>query len=406
MHDPTVRHPSPFDTVLTFLFAATAALLGPLAGTAPRGMPVWILTILALSAALLVRRGGRVRPYSRTTITIAAFVALAAVSIAWSPSPRASLTVLEISYTALTALLAGMCIATLSETAAQRLGGLFVGGLLVGILTFAVESGFDYPFHHWIGNGVDNAVLAISNVPKRSAALLALLVWPAALVLRRRGWGVWALALPVAYVLMSLLQTSRSAMVGVFIGLVTFALATRWRTATRRALALLLAVAFIGAIPIAYTLDRIFGLDDAEWLFTSARHRVEIWWRAAHRALDTPFLGQGIDASRALIPRGETSYFETLTNSLLPLHPHNVFLQLWLELGAVGTALALAVLLLVLDAIRRLEPRDQPYALASFAAALGMAYTAYGVWQAWWMAGMLAAGLMVRLATRIPQSAS
>ena len=130
---------------------------------------------------------------------------------------------------------------------------------------------------------------------------------------------------------------------------------------------------------------------------------MEIWWRAADRALETPLLGQGIDASRSLVPMGETSQFETLTSSLLPLHPHNAFLQVWLELGVLGAALALAVTLFVLFGTRRLERADQPYALASFMAALGMVSTAYGIWQAWWMAGLLAAGLMVLLASRVPR---
>ncbi|WP_448190754.1 O-antigen ligase family protein [Azospirillum sp. sgz301742] len=394
------------DTLLAFPFAAAIALLGPLAGVVPRGMPVWAITMLVLSAALLARTGGLarlLRPDRWAAASVLAFLALAGASVAWSPSPRAGLTFVEIGYIALAAALAGACIADLPEEAAGRLGRLFVGGLMVGILIFSVENALDYPLHRWVNHTPADVPVSIGNVPKRAAALLALLVWPAALVVRRLGYRLLAPALPLGFAALSLLQSSRSAIAGVAIGLVAFALASWWATATRRALAGALAAAFAGAIPLAYLLERVLDLDHAPWLFTSARHRVEIWWRAANRALETPLLGQGIDAARALKPMGETSQFETLAESLLPLHPHNAFIQVWLELGGLGAALALAVTLMVLGGTRRLERADQPYALASFMAALGMVSTAYGIWQAWWMAGMLAAGLMVLLASRVPR---
>lgn len=407
MQDSPPRRATPIDAILSYPFAAAVALLGPMAGLVPRGLPVWALTLAVLSAALLVRGGAlaRLRPERWTTAAVAAFLALAAASVAWSPSGRAALTVVEIGYIALAAGLAGACIADLPPPAARRLGWLFVGGLLAGILIFSAENALDHPLHRWV-NAKDAGDLSVAegNVPKRAAALLALLVWPAALVLHRRGFRLLAPALPLAFAGLSLLQPSRSAIVGVGLGLAALLAAQRWTAATRRALGAVLAAAFAVAIPAAWLFERVLDLDHAPWLFRSAQHRVEIWWRAAGRALDTPLLGQGIDASRALKPMGETSQFDPLTESLLPLHPHNAFLQVWLELGALGAALALAVGLLVLARTRRLEPADQPYALASFTAALAMVSTAYGIWQAWWMAGMLAAGLMLTLATRVPRS--
>ena len=68
----------------------------------------------------------------------------------------------------------------------------------------------------------------------------------------------------------------------------------------------------------------------------------------------------------------------------------------------LGAALALAAALLLLLGTGRMERRMQPFALALFASGLAMASTAYGIWQAWWMGGMLASGLMLRLAARTP----
>ncbi|HYH18284.1 MAG TPA: O-antigen ligase family protein [Azospirillum sp.] len=392
-------------TVLAALAGMSAALLGPLIGTAPRGMPVWLIVTALVAAAALAHTGrlAALRPGRFGLAAVGGFVVLAAASVAWSPSGRALATTLEIAYVATGALLAGSWIATLSEADAGRLARLFVGGLVLGIAAFTVEDALGYPVHQWINGKATGYAIDDSNVPKRTAVLFALLVWPGALALHRAGLRTAALALPALYAASSVLQSSRSAMVGVVVGLAAFALARASAMWFRRALAALLVVAFTGALPLALFLDRGLGLADASWLFTSARHRVEIWSLAANRALESPLLGQGIDSSRALKIAGEFRRFAVEDATLLPLHPHNAFLQVWLETGAAGAMLALALALLTLGGTRRLPADEQPYALALFAAALVMVSTAYGIWQAWWMAGIVASGLMLRLAARAPR---
>lgn len=391
-------------TLLATLAGVSAALLGPLVGTAPRGTPVWLIVTTLIAAAALARAGrlATLRPGRFALAVGCGFVALALASVAWSPSGRALATTLEIGYVALGALLAGSWIATLSEEEAGRLARLFVGGLVVGIAAFTLEDALGHPLHQLV-NGKAGYAIDDSNVPKRTAVLFALLVWPAALGLHRAGLRTAALALPALYAASCLLQSSRSAMVGVAVGLVAYGLARASAHGVRRVLAVVLVVAFTGALPVALFLERVLGLADASWLFTSARHRVELWSLAAGRALEAPMLGQGIDSSRALKIAGEFRRFSVDDATLLPLHPHNAYLQVWLETGAVGAMLTLALALLALGATRRLPADEQPYALALFAAALVMVSTAYGIWQAWWMAGIVASGLMLRLAARAPR---
>ncbi|WP_247887269.1 O-antigen ligase family protein [Azospirillum sp. SYSU D00513] len=385
-------------------------LLGPLVALAPRGMPAWAIGMTLIALAGLARSG---KPFSffhsmafpnpgRLLAVTAALLALAALSMSWSPSGRAGLTVLEMGYVALGALAVGAWLRGLPAGDAGRLGRLFMTGLAIGIGLYLLEWAFDFPLHRWWDPSLTVAALKASNVPKRTAVLLALLVWPAALLLRRPGTGAWrrhaGLLIPAGYTLASLLLSSRSAMVGGLLALVAYLLALRSPHLVRRFLAAFLALAFAGVLPLVLTLDRLAGLADAPWLFPSARHRVEIWGMAAERALASPLFGHGIDASRSLDPMGALSRFGTLATSLLPLHPHNAFLQIWLELGAAGAALALALTLLLLGRTRQLAELAQPHALALFATALAMASTSYGIWQAWWMCGMLASGLLLALA--------
>ena len=90
-----------------------------------------------------------------------------------------------------------------------------------------------------------------------------------------------------------------------------------------------------------------------ERLPTSALHRMLIWDFTAERIAERPLLGWGMEASRtvpggrgqpeaAALDRmrvtdpGQRRWFAEPHVQILPLHPHNGALQLWLELGAVG----------------------------------------------------------------------
>lgn len=402
-HDASTALP---DATLAAAAGIAAGLLGPLAALAPRGLPVWAILFTAIALGGLIRRRalGRMARALPAILVVGVFLLLAALSGLWSPSDRAAATVAEIAYIALGALAGGAWVSQMPGVEARRLACLFLGGFLAGVAVFGIEALLDFPLHRWWNAIPDEEVvhLLYSNVPKRTAALLCLLVWPASLAIdRTRARGV-ALLLPVGYALLCLPLTSRSALLGIAIGLVVFALACWSARAGRILLGSVVAVAFTAMVPLALFLDRALNLEGADWLFPSARHRIEIWSFAAGRALQAPLLGQGIDASRALEPQGEVSRFVPLTDSLLPLHPHNAALQVWLEMGAIGSALALAAIMMLLAGTGRMARRDQPFALALFATALAMGSTAYGIWQAWWMAGFLAAALMLRLAARVP----
>ena len=395
--------------------AAALLLLGPLVVLAPRGLPVWVIatTVMALiatartpalAAALLARPAAPV---------VVGLLILAGVSIAWSPSPRALLTTVEIGYIALGAAAIGAWISTLSGRGATLCGRALLAGLAVAALLFGTEVLLDFPLNRW-WNAVPAATDVMnSNVPKRTSAILALLVWPAALILYRLRGRLAALLPLVLYATASLLLSSRSALLAMVLSLIAFLCAggLNRRPAPvdgrflRIAIGVLLAAAFALAVPAAWLLADVLRLDEAGWLFRSAQHRVEIWGHAAARIPDALLAGHGIDASRALTPDGAVSRFSPLFDSLLPLHPHNIFLQVWLELGGLGAALALAITLLVLNATRRLDGVAQPYALGLYVSGLAMASTAYGIWQAWWMAAHLTAGLTLAMAARIPQHA-
>jgi O-antigen ligase len=66
-------------------------------------------------------------------------------------------------------------------------------------------------------------------------------------------------------------------------------------------------------------------------------------------------------------------------------HPHNIYLQVWYELGFVGAALLTAFGLLLLRNVTQLPGPQRPFAYAMFAAAAVQIAFSYSMWQIWFM---------------------
>ena len=114
--------------------------------------------------------------------------------------------------------------------------------------------------------------------------------------------------------------------------------------------------------------------------------RAQIWAYASELIGERRWLGHGLDAARLYSKEVEIG---GSVQDLMPLHPHNASLQIWLETGAVGAALAAAVLLVggwVL-AKRMKTNRHQMAAACATLASFGLlANSTYGAWQEWWIA--------------------
>ncbi|MGB0720712.1 MAG: O-antigen ligase family protein, partial [Bdellovibrionales bacterium] len=138
------------------------------------------------------------------------------------------------------------------------------------------------------------------------------------------------------------------------------------------------------------------------WLTSSASAlpRMEIWDFIARRALQSPIIGHGMNAARVIDDFDTAMLYHP---SRHVLHPHNFVLQIWLEFGLVGAALATAFLIYLLRAILQ-SPAAALY-LPVFCAALTIAGTTYGLWQSWWLGCFfLIAALAVILAKSYPQN--
>lgn len=146
-------------------------------------------------------------------------------------------------------------------------------------------------------------------------------------------------------------------------------------------LLLLLPVLIGSVIPDRAGID---GMTSEHGPWPSELHRLYMWRFVVDTIFDGNLLiGFGADASRGFPGAREKIMWGI---ELMPLHPHNGALQIWLELGIIGAVLMALAPLMIFRSSKDLEKTDCALAAAFLAAYLTPWLLSYGVWQSWWMA--------------------
>jgi O-antigen ligase len=88
--------------------------------------------------------------------------------------------------------------------------------------------------------------------------------------------------------------------------------------------------------------------------------------------------------------------------SLLPLHPHNAFLQIWLELGLIGMLIASAFLYFLMEKGMSLVKRSQQMIfMSALFPSLVVVNMSYGLWQSWWICSLFIIAGIVQMMSRV-----
>ncbi len=351
--------------------------------------------LLALAGAAClpaaVSRGGRSAPL---TVLLAAAM-LAAASYGWGvirPAAFPRYGAVE-ALTALKLLLQlalygafVVAAATLSPGQGRRaMLVLAVGFALMGAVLLLEALG-GATLYQWIKREAHQATrpdLARRNVA-RAAYAAVLVLWPAGLALGARGWRWVALALGGELAAAAVLLRVDAPLAALAASGAVFVLVLRIGPVAARALGVAAAGLMAFAPALALVLTRVPGAAETGGGLAKASWgaRVAVWRFTAERIAERPLTGWGLDASRAF-------------PGAIPLHTHDLALQVWLELGAAGAALAAAFWWLVFEGCARLRAHDA--GLGAAAAASATAYLvigalSFGAWQEWWLAlGALAA---------------
>ncbi|MEI9987419.1 MAG: O-antigen ligase family protein [Aliidongia sp.] len=249
----------------------------------------------------------------------------------------------------------------------------------------------------------------------RGATIHAILMVPLLLGLWQAG-ARWLAILQFVLGLLAILVTSSLSAkmalgTAVLVGGAVFVL-----PALRYALLVLLA-ALVVALPLVlpYHPDptTVCWLSDNK---ASALHRLYIWNFATERIAEHPLIGWGLDAARR-IPGGDgrvlilrcdaVKYPGThprVDSTVMPLHPHNGILQVWLELGGIGALFGFGAVILILGrAFTAPEWRSraaQAGFVGIFLGGLSVGLVSFGIWQEWFLAALFIAAAVAVLAAR------
>lgn len=307
-----------------------------------------------------------------------------------------------------------------------------VAGAAVGMLYLTIECVWNFPIlksvltgfpalrppqkHVKLGpDGSMNVGLYLLN---RGFGAATVLLWPALMLLwllapRRRA--LWMGGLAVAgFTIATFSSEHETSMLALFFS--AFAMAA---LLIRQKPALwLIMIAWLGAtllvVPIAASAYSA-GLYKADWIPTTGRNRIILWGVTAQRIDNAPLLGIGVGSTKELDEQ-EGPRAERPADHTYPLrtgrHSHNVYMQAWYELGAIGAALLATLGITALFAFNRLPRNLRPAAISSFVAAAVMGAFSWGLFQTWFMAVfatwvialMIAIELGRRTATHSPMS--
>ncbi|GJL91444.1 O-antigen ligase family protein [Hyphococcus sp.] len=300
---------------------------------------------------------------------------------------------------------------SLTREWAWRLGQAFLWALVAGmaILSFeGVSEGF-LRAHLPPGGASDDRIRDIIALG-RGVTALAPALFPAAAIAVRQ-WSRKAALFVLAMGAVAAISNDVLAnVVAIGAGLAAAALALGAQRITLQlagwgAIAMLVLAPFVAAlIPV----DAIFAhvaqnaSPETATAMSSSLHRLAIWKAAAREAFSCLPFGCGADYARIWNATAQTVMVpgEPAALSVIPNHPHNVFLQIWLELGLPGVAALAAFVWFGLAALlrARLSKAVGAAAAGAFVAILVSIMVEGSLWQVWRLAAMALAASGVALA--------
>lgn len=260
-----------------------------------------------------------------------------------------------------------------------RQGGLLpphywiIPGLLFVWLLLTSELLFGFPFHQWLG-----LPIAVSVYNEATSCFIQL-AWPAGMYLWISGRHRAAIVLALATAILAFIGYSNTAMLAVIISVMVFVGARLWFSKLRMLIAVATVIVGLGMPWLISPLAMPARDLTANWLPASGLARLEIYSFIGQLSRERPLLGWGVESS-AFLPLSPEYQPDLQYMPQMPLHPHNLFLELWVELGLVGILISLALLMLVLHRLDRLNSQAKPFALAAFACLMVIDLMAYSIW--------------------------
>lgn len=361
---------------------------------------IYAALLFALAGIIVVAEAlqGRWPTIDRSLAAIALLtLALFSISATWSIVPKNSLN----GSLQMTGVFAGaLLVVGLRRPLGSATPLIFralLAAAIVGPLAVMLDKALGYPALAAI-TGLSTEHTDVEVKLSRGASHLAILIWPILAygwAQRRRAPAVVAAAL-LAIMLVVILSSATAAALSFAAGIVALALAVMVPRLTAIGEAIVITLSALASPWIVRLLEG-WMTPFASDIKTSATHRLEIWDYMSARILERPITGWGWLSANALpIHPDELARYRWVGPGGTS-HPHDFWLQLWVETGVIGAALGFAFAMVVLWRAQRQPPKARPFALAAVATAFVSSLASFNLaTDAWWCA-IAATGLLFAL---------
>jgi len=381
------------------LTSAIAATLVPRATVI-----ILILAGISILAHSIHKKSAPLLPPRFFVGALAGILILAALSFFWSIVPDETLRRLpRTSSLFLFGLLALAATQQTTPKIADWAMTLTTLALAIAFTFIAIENYFDFTIYRtFIAPLQQPTVKAFKTATyiNQPALLFALFLWPVALALWVKGFRILSVLFIALALILFVPSNSQSVGLALIVGSSACGLTALFPRAMKIWLSLAIVSLMIAMLEMPQFLLSLFaGYED--WIPLSGLHRLEIWDFVAGKISEKPLLGYGLESSR-ILGRNEVSTFVPGV-TLFSLHPHNGFLQMWLELGLGGYVILGLLCLWLVHRINALEGANKAFAAGFLICGLSLFSTAYGMWQSWLIAAEFSAVGAMLLSLKLVQ---
>jgi|GEM_PF-5376071 len=354
------------------------------------------LGLCSLGFVLLRKELKNLVPPLHAICTFLVFTTWALIACLWSSTPETSL--LNVGKIALAVLGAVSFYAAQTQPFNKQFSSWYFIGYYVALFLLILDEIINTHILRTLrGQSMDTPEYY------HGVTLLVLSLWPLLNTLKGQHAGVKGLII-VLLGLGVFEMTDHAAKLALVLGLIAWAITYLNPRLILRAAAVLSAVILL-AFPFALKeMDPAEVIHSSDFLLlkTSYHHRLFILKRTTNMIFEKPWIGHGLDFYRSTInkqldplvaqeldkiiknPPGTPYNLDIVGQTT---HPHNLSLQIWLELGAVG---ALLYALFILTSLWRLSGiQNRRYELSTFmglyTSSFIIAHISFGAWQTWWL---------------------
>lgn len=312
-------------------------------------------------------------------------------------------------------------LARITPNTAVLTAGWFVIGLVAGSFVLLEElfsgyAGFRWLLTHVFHEGVHTGsmvelhsgtwVVLTMSLANWSIAAINILMWPALLItcalLRGAVQKFAGAAVFILFAAITFVSDHQTSQLGFIVSVIVFAVALAFTEFARRAMLFGCLLAVLVIVPVSYAVDREWNLSSASWAQTTLKERFTIWGNVAARVPEAPILGIGASNTTNL----DTYTHLPAGSPAAPHHPHDMLLQVWFELGAVGAGLLILFLLTLFQAIRALDREAQVFALAAIAVVFVESMATWSLWSLWFQAVVVVSAIVLWLGVRLRHDAA